>query len=158
MNWKLSLLLFVFFNTDVMAHGGHMATYKYQIESSLILLEFKIESGVLDHFSLDETCENYQSTTALCLVQYLQENTRLSVNGSEVAFELQSSRQDEDHFIIQMVARGDFSASGRLLISNSCFLEYDPEFENRIIVQKEDFAKSYRLDDQHQALKIDLKT
>ena len=157
MNWILSFLLICSWSIDVAAHGGHMATFKYEIAPTAIDLEFKIESGVLEHFKLEEECENYQAATAMCLMQYIREHSFLMHNGTEVAFELQGSSQNEHYQIIHLTAKGNFTNSDQFIIGNECFLEYDSEFENRIIIQKGDFNKSYRLDHHHTELKIDTK-
>lgn len=158
MNWILSFLLVFSWNMDVAAHGGHMATFKYEITPTAIDLEFKIESGVLEHFQLEEECENYQAATAICLMQYIREHSFLTCNGTEVEFQLQGSSENEHYLIIHLTARGDYSNSDRLTVGNECFLEYDSEFENRIIIQKGDFHKSYRLDHRHTELKIDTRS
>ena len=154
MKLKLIILLIVSWSIDMMAHGGHMATFNYQLASNNIILEFTIENAVLNHFPLNDACENYQIATAMCIMQYINKNTSLKINGNKIDFELLSSKQDERLFRIKMIARGDFSACESLSIENACFLEYDRKFENRIIVQKSDFRKSYRLNHKHKALNI----
>jgi len=154
MKIKLTLLLMMFGVLDLLGHGGHMATFKYDIASNNIILEFKIENSILHHFDLEEDCENYKTATAMCLVQYINKKTQLKMDGNKVIFELQSSQKGKDFFTIKMSAQGDFSSYQNLSIGNECFLEFDRKFENRIIVQKDDSIKSYRLNRKHKEITI----
>ena len=149
------LALLNFCASAMMAHGGHMATFKYQITSDQIVLEFNIENEVLDHFDLEKSCENYKVTTALCLLQYINKNAILKIEEEQVTFELLSSQKGEHFFTLKMIAKGDFSESQTIWIKNTCFLKFDRRFENRIMIQKEDFEKSYRLNRKNKKLTID---
>ena len=127
------IALVLFAGQGVLAHGGHTAVYSYQIEAESILLEFRIESSVLQHFDLKSKCEAYETATAWCLAQYIEANSSLRINEEVVRFELVSSRKDEDFFIISMRATGDFSNSAHIQLNNECFLEYDFSFTAQVM-------------------------
>lgn len=154
MKLNLILLLLLFGVNDVSGHGGHMATFKYDITSQNIILEFKIENSILQHFDLKDDCENYETATAICLVQYINKKSSLKLDDKTINFELQSSQKDKDFYIIKMKAKGDFNSHQNLSLANECFLEFDRKFENRIIIQKNDSIKSYRLDRRNKKLTI----
>ena len=59
------ILLFVLGTHQSWAHGGHLATFTYQIEPTVIHLEFRIEVDILDHFDLEKGCPSYEQATAL---------------------------------------------------------------------------------------------
>lgn len=154
MKLNLIILLSIFYCTGILAHGGHMATFSYQFESGQIILEFKIEKSVLEHFDLQDECEHFETATAMCLTRYINENAFLKINHQAVAFELQSSKQDKHFFSIRMIAKSDFSNYENLTVENECFLEYDRKFENRIIIQKQASTKSYRLDRKNKKIQL----
>lgn len=128
-----------------LAHGGHSAIYKYKIDPTSIVLEFQIEKSLLVHFDLSKDCDSYESATALCLFNYLTEKNILKLNQNEIAFSLEGSRQDEKFFKLTMTSAGDYSSSMRISLINTCFLEFDKAFENRIIIESSDSFKSYLL-------------
>lgn len=147
-------LLIGLFSMSIPFHGGHMSIFNFQIEPDAINLEFRIETEVLDHFDLEKKCDNYQSATAFCLFRYIQENTFVSIDDDLLGFALQSAIRDNDLFIVKMRAKGDFSRSEAILLNMKCFYEFDPDFENRIIIQKDTFKKSYRLSSSDKELEI----
>ena len=148
-------ILIIMAGQNLLAHGGHMGVFTYQIEPTSITLEFKIESSALDHFDLKQECDHYETATALCLFQYLNAKSMLHINEDEISFELESARQEEGFFILKMRANGDFYNCGNITLSNKCFWEYDRTFENRIIIQKEGVIKSYLLNYKNTDIIID---
>ncbi|MEL6673335.1 MAG: hypothetical protein AAFR61_14120 [Bacteroidota bacterium] len=140
--------------TGVFAHGGHMATFSYQLTDTYIVLDFRIEQEIIEHLGLDKSCASYQQTSALCLTKYIQEKVDFQLNDCEVAFALEEARVAKGIFHLKLMARGDFSQAGTLELKNTCFFSYDKKFENRVIVQKGAFAKSYRLSASHPQIKL----
>lgn len=155
MKLKFTLLYFLFlYSIEILAHGGHMATFKYQMDGNQISLEFKIEKSIFEHFDLKNKCENFQTATALCLTNYINANTGFKINDEKIAFELQGAKKDHDFFVIEMIAAGKFAEYDHLTISNQCFIEFDRKFENRIIILKNNEIKSYRLNRKNTELNI----
>lgn len=154
---RILLLLFSFSllnNPSIWTHGGHMATYHYHWQEDHIALEFQIEQSVLAHVDLTDVCDNYASATALCLSNYIQSHSQLSYQGKAIVFDLDGAKKTRDLYVIDMIAMGHFPQQDSLELSNRCFLEYDPEFENRIIIQRNHETRSYRLDAEHSHLII----
>lgn len=155
MKFKLFLLI-ILGHLQLMAHGGHVAEYKYSIKGQEILLEFSIESGVLDHFSLEKKYPHYEAAKAICLVQYINENSSLRLNEHTLTFELLSAKEEAGYFTIMLIARFDFMGTEQLRVENGCFIEFDRKFENRIILQRDNTVNSYRLNRKKKHLLIDL--
>ncbi len=137
------------------AHGGHSASYHYEFTGSTIQLEFRIDRSDLAHFELEDECENFETATAFCMMRYLQEHIRVQLNQEEVAFELEGSRTENGYFILNLAADIPPSEAFQLTIANSCFLEFDPEFENQIVLERAGEVKSYRLGYLHRTLVIE---
>ena len=154
MKFKLIILFFCLTGIEMQAHGGHLATFKYSIQAEEIILEFKIENEVLDHFKIEKDCPNFQTATAICLVNHIKENVSFEINNDSVSFELINSKKDKRFFFLVLKAKGDFSNCENIKINNQCFLKYDQRFENRIIIQKGEELKSYRMSKKHQEINI----
>ena len=139
---------------NLMAHGGHSAIFKYQINPNFIELEFQIESIVLDHFDLEKNCESYDIATAWCIGQYINSKNKIIFNNSKIDFELVSSKRGENYFSVKMIAKGDFSNFQNLTLRNKCFFEFDKKFENRVIIQNSEGVKSYLLNRKNTDIEI----
>ena len=135
-------------------HGGHMATYAFEVNAHSIQLDFSIEQEVLEHFPMMEQCENYQLTKALCLSNYIRKHASLEIEGKRVEFEMIGSQQKDDYFQIHMQAEGNFPSASAFTIENTCFYEFDSHFENRIVFSKNGQTDSYRLSVAYPQLEI----
>ncbi|MEO1515394.1 MAG: hypothetical protein AAFV95_10285 [Bacteroidota bacterium] len=155
MKYLLSLLsLMILCSPQASAHGGHTATFGYHLGKQKIVLEFRMEQSVLHHFDFASQCENYQSATALCLANYIQAHSQVAFGEETLTFELSDAKKDGHHFVIRMVATGDFSSSDQLRIQNDCFFEFDPSFENRVVLMSTYGRDSYLLTHKKRKLSI----
>lgn len=148
------LLSGLFLSSLVWAHGGHLATFSYQVESKRVSLTFTIDNATLDHFNMEESCANYKLTKALCLASYVNQKASLLADGKSLVFELVNSSQDDLNFTVHLVATGNFSSVETFVAKNSCFYEFDARFENRIIFEKAGSKNSYRLKSGHDEIEI----
>ena len=155
MSLKLLLLpFFLFPGFEMMTHGGHMASFKYQFEEDQVSLEFRIEHSILDHFDMSERCENFEVATALCLANYINEKLQFNLGGDQLNFELQGAQKDQDFFVLNMKAQAKIPQSTNLLIENECFIEFDRKFANRIIIAGKKETTSYRLNRKNKRLDL----
>ncbi len=145
------LMMFSHYHNTVF-HGGHVATFSYQIESEHILLEFQIESDVLNHFDLTDACPNYKSARAYCISQYINAHQKFTLDQENIEFELVSSKSNRNTFIVKMIAHVEVLEDQNMLIQNDCFISFDRRFENRIIIRRKNAVRSYLLDHQHQTI------
>ena len=152
---KLLLLgCYYLLSGTLIAHGDHSASYHYTFADETLHLEFRIERSNLEHFKFDRQCENFSTATAFCLAHYLEEHIVFELNQEVVDFGLESSITDNDYFILNMSAAIKEGEVDQIKIANSCFLEFDQEFENQIIIEKKGGIKSYRLDHANQSFSI----
>ena len=136
------------------AHGGHMATYSYQVDPDAIYLEFSIEKGILDHFPMERKCETFELTKAFCLLSYIAEHSSLTLNGKEIDFKFDHAEQSKDYFLLQMTAIGSFDQIESFTLENHCFYEFDQTFQNRIVLSRDGKTTSYRLNHQRNSITI----
>lgn len=125
-------------------HIGHLAEYRYQLEGEQLKLEFVIKQEDLLHFDWSDNC-NWSTTTALCLARYLNEKSRIEINGQALSLSLDKSYTENGHFIAHLSAPVENTTIKELKISNSCFWEFNPRFRNRIILEVGAFKGSYML-------------
>lgn len=150
----ISLLILTLCFGTVSAHGGHMATFRYDFHSDGIHLEFKIEEGVLAHFPLRNHYEHYDEAKALCIAHYMQDKVSLLIKGKEVQFEMQGANQQDGYFTIQFSAQQGTKEGAEISIQNTSFYEFDSGFENRVIIGQNGAYTSYRLNRDHDRIQI----
>lgn len=141
----ISILILVMCFGTASAHGGHMATFRYDFHTDGIQLEFKIEEGVLAHFPLRDRYDNYDQVKALCIAHYMRDKVSLMMGGEEVQFELQGASQNDGYYTIQFSARVVAPEKWEMSIQNNCFYEFDAAFENRVIIGQNGDYTSFRL-------------
>ncbi len=135
-------------------HIGHMAEYKYELNEQELTLRFEIEKAELLSYQISQDCD-VRKMTALCTAKYLNQHTLLEINGKKVDFELQQSFTIDDHLIVLMEAKIEDIAIKDLSIENTCFLDFNPIFKNRIIVQMNQYQKSYLLDSKRNSIHLE---
>jgi len=141
----ISILILAMCFGTASAHGGHMATFRYDFHPDGIQLEFKIEEGVLAHFPLRDLYENYDQTKALCIAHYMRDKVSLMIEGKQVQFEMQGASQDDGYYLIQFSAQNVAHERSEISVQNKSFYEFDSTFENRIIIGQNGEYNSYRL-------------
>tara|TARA_B100000768_G_C11220365_1_gene350230 strand:- start:374 stop:799 length:426 start_codon:yes stop_codon:yes gene_type:complete len=125
-------------------HSGHIAEYNYQLSNNYLTLKFVIEKPEVDNFNFNSDC-NVEQMTALCLTKYINEKSHIKINGKTVALKLNDSYTEKNHLIINLKAKVSLDSVKELIIFNSCFYEFNAKFKNRIILDVNQFRKSYLL-------------
>jgi len=139
-----TLSIFLYIVTCSFFHSGHIAEYNYQLSNNYLTLKFVIEKPEVDNFNFNSDC-NVEQMTALCLTKYINEKSHIKINGKTVALKLNDSYTEKNHLIINLKAKVTLDSVKELIIFNSCFYEFNAKFKNRIILDVNQFRKSYLL-------------
>ena len=139
-----TLSIFLYIVTCSFFHAEHIAEYNYQLSDDYLTLKFVIERPEVDNFNFNSDC-NVEQMTALCLTKYINEKSHIKINGKTVALKLNDSYTEKDHLIINLKAKVTLDSVKELIIFNSCFYEFNAKFKNRIILDVNQFQKSYLL-------------
>lgn len=136
-------LVVLFYSLNTIAHGSHMATQKLTFSESNIELEFKINVNTLEHFSTNIFEVNYKLKKGIVLTNYINSKFKIDKN---LTFELVSSQQNEDFFILKLTTTWDTKKYNSIEITSNLFYEVDHHFQNRLIIEDTDGSvSSYRL-------------
>ena len=149
MNFLIIFFLISLVNT---IHVGHIAEYHYQLDESHLRLKFVIEKEELLSFDFDN-CD-LLNMTALCVANYISEHSTISINCKNVEMELQSSYTQDDHFIILLKSEFEISDITEIVIQNDCFYEFNDDFKNRIILDMDQFQKSFLLNQKRNRMQL----
>jgi len=133
-----------------------MATQYFFFSNSEVELEFKIDVHTLSHFSEEAFGEDFDQKKGIVLNQYINENLDLTIDGSDIKFELISSNQNENYLIIKLRAAIETRQNADVVVKSDLFYEFDASFQNRIIIAYDDEQKSYRLNHTNNSIKINL--
>lgn len=125
-------------------HAGHTAEYTYSLEDKHIQMKFSIDKDEFLMFNEDNNC-NTASMTAFCAARYLNAKTVLLINGEAIKFELHNSYSQEEHLVVNLRSVDTLSIVDNIEIHNNCFFEIYPNYRNRVILDFENFQKSYVL-------------
>lgn len=136
-------------------HAGHIAEYYYQWDGNYLNLKFVIEKAELTSFLINGDCD-LETLTAFCTLQYLNSHSSLEINGEKINFELDHSYTDHDHLVIHLKSNSGITSINQINIYNNCFYEFDPGFQNRIIIDAGTFQKSFLLDKEKNKIHLSL--
>lgn len=139
------ILVLSFLAFKAFAHGGHVAVFNYTLAENTIHLEFRIETEVLEHYSLGDKYVDFNQRAAWCLADYIAHKTRLTINGKDIVFELDEASQNKELVTVKMSAKVVFSGSDKVEVVNTCFYEFDRGFSNRVVFEDHKQTKSYLL-------------
>lgn len=150
MNYLLCCLSLLSFN---LFHGEPIAEYYLQSNGKHLELKFIIDEEQLKAFDWRADCD-LQGMTALCTFQYLQEHTKVKINGEEINFELHGSFTQQGHLIVFSGADLHGIKIEDISIHTDSFYEFDGYFKNRMILDVSNFQGSYLLDKQHRLIHL----
>ena len=134
-------------------HVGHMAEYEYELLDNVLTLEFRIEQAELMNFEFGINCD-FKNSMGFCATQYLNNNTILQIDGDTVEFVLIETYKVDDYRIVHFEADLDVESIGEINIENKCFLMFDQDFKNRVIIDIGGFQKSYLLDSKKSSIHL----
>jgi hypothetical protein len=138
----LAISLYIYITS--LLHAGSIAEYQYSLENEELTLRFVIEKEELHHFKFNDDC-NIKQMTALCISTYIANNSFIEINDKKMVFELQNSYTEKDHLIVLLKGTKLVTSVEKITVSNNCFYEFNKKFKNRIILNVEQFQKSYLL-------------
>jgi len=142
-----SILAIIYLN---ILHVGHISAYHFSQVNQEFQLKFTIERNELMNFDTD-LCD-FEGMTALCVSNYLNENTSVIVNGTSVTFELVNATTESNYLIVYLKATDTFDQIDKVEIINNCFYEFNDHFLNRVSIDICDIKKSYILSNQRRKL------
>lgn len=140
----LSTFLSIVFSLSSLPHIGHVAQQEYSFENETIQLKFLVEQGDLNSFAFQETCD-FENMYSMCLANYINSKTDVTVNGQSLEFQLENSFSDNGHMILFLTSTTPVHTPKNLKISTRCFYEFHRSFKNRIILNFDSVQKSYLL-------------
>ena len=149
------LCLSVFLMSSNVMHVGHIAEYNYQLIDEQVHLNFSMDKEDIMLLKLTERCD-MNSTTAHCLTNYLNERSSFVINGKNLKFQLLGSQIRKERIYLQLIADVQVDAIDGIAIKNRVFIEFDPEFKRRILVDIGSFQGSYLLSGDRDELVLDV--
>ena len=136
----LSLILM----TTNLLHVGQVAEYYFSLYENQLQIKFVIEKDELFNFKFEGDCD-IQKTTSICIANYIKSNSTIHINDEKIYLELGESYTDNGHLIVYFMAKLKNVEIKNLSIQNQCFYEFDSDYKNRIILDLDQFQKSYLL-------------
>jgi hypothetical protein len=136
----LSLILI---STNLL-HVGQVAEYYFSLHENQLQMKFVIEKDELFNFEFEGDCD-FKKTTSLCIANYINSNFIIKINDEKINLELGDSYTDNGHLIVYFMAKLKNVEIQNLSIQNQCFYEFDSDYKNRIILNLDQFQKSYLL-------------
>ena len=143
----LSLILL----TTNLLHVGQVAEYYFSLHENELQMKFVIEKDELFNFEFEGNCD-LQNTTSLCIANYIKSNFTVTINNEKINLDLSDSYTDNGHFIVYFMAKLKNVEIQNLSIQNQCFYEFDSNYKNRIILNLNQFQKSYLLTKEKHAI------
>ena len=136
----LSLLVM----TTNLLHVGQVAEYYFSLHEGQLQMKLVIEKDELFNFEFEGECD-FQKTTSLCIANYIKTNSTIKINDEKISFDLGDSYTDHGHLIVYFIAELKNVEIQNISIQNQCFYEFDSDYKNRIILNLDQFQKSYLL-------------
>ncbi len=139
-----SIVLSLILMTTNPLHVGQVAEYYFSLQENQLQMKFVIEKDELFNFKFEGECD-FQKTTSLCIANYIKSNSSIKINNEKINFEIGDSYTDHGHLIVYFMAKLKNVEIQNLRIQNQCFYEFDSDYKNRIILNLNQFQKSYLL-------------
>jgi len=130
--------------TTNLLHVGQVAEYYFSLYENQLQIKFVIEKDELFNFKFEGDCD-IQKTTSICIANYIKSNSTIHINDEKIYLELGESYTDNGHLIVYFMAKLKNVEIKNLSIQNQCFYEFDSDYKNRIILDLDQFQKSYLL-------------
>ena len=139
-----SIVLSLILMTTKLLHVGQVAEYYFSLHEAQLQMKFVIEKDELFNFEFEGDCD-LQKTTSLCIANYIKTNSTIKINDEKINFDLGDSYTDHGHLIVYFIAELKNAEIQNISIQNQCFYEFDSDYKNRIILNLDQFQKSYLL-------------
>ena len=139
-----SIFLSLILMTTNLLHVGQVAEYYFSLYENQLQIKFVIEKDELFNFKFEGDCD-FQKTTSLCIANYINLNFTVKINDEKINLDLGDSYTDNGHLIVYFIAKLKNVEIQNLSIQNQCFYEFDSDYKNRIILNLDQFQKSYLL-------------
>jgi len=125
-------------------HVRLVAEHYFSLHEGQLQMKFVIEKDELLNFEFEGDC-NFQQTTSLCISNYIKTNSTIKINDEKINFDLGNSYTNHGHLIIFFIAKLKNIEIQNISIQNQCFYEFDSDYKNRMILNLDQFQKSYLL-------------
>ena len=139
-----SIFLSLILMSTNLLHVGQVAEYYFSLHENQLQMKFVIEKDELFNFEFEGDCD-FKKTTSLCIANYINSNFIIKINDEKINLELGDSYTDNGHLIVYFMAKLKNVEIQNLSIQNQCFYEFDSDYKNRIILNIDQFQKSYLL-------------
>ena len=139
-----SIFLSLILMTTNLLHVGQVAEYYFSLYENQLQIKFVIEKDELFNFKFEGDCD-FQKTTSLCIANYINLNFTVKINDEKINLELGDSYTDNGHLIVYFMAELKTVEIQSISIQNQCFYEFDSDYKNRMILNLDQFQKSYLL-------------
>jgi len=139
-----SIVLYLILITTNLLHVGQVAEYYFSLNENQLQMKFVIEKDELFNFKFKGDCD-FQKTTSICIANYINSNFTVKINNVKIDLDLGDSFTDNGHLIVYFIAKLKNVEIQNLSIQNQCFYEFDSDYKNRIILNLDQFQKSYLL-------------
>ncbi len=139
-----SIVLSLILMTTNPLHVGQVAEYYFSLHEDQLQMKFVIEKDELFNFEFESDCD-FQKTTSLCIANYIKSNATIKINDKKINFDLGDSYTDHGHLIVYFITELKNVEIENISIQNQCFYEFDSDYKNRIILNLDQFQKSYLL-------------
>lgn len=125
-------------------HAEELSESHYYLDQNHIVATFEIDQEELRHYRMLMNCKK-NNLLDLCAGDYILEHTQLTVNGSNVTFELEGSSVYNGHTILNFKSKKTYDNITSIEVQNRCFYEVNPNFKNRVRIEFNTLNKSFLL-------------
>jgi hypothetical protein len=125
-------------------HIGNISISNLSSVDHKIQFDFFIDAKEFQMLSANETCTT-SSMQALCVVNYINNRCVLKINSKLIQFELTSASNVNGHLKVRMTSLEKHSKIESIELENTCFYDVYPSYKNRIVLDFEEYQKSYLL-------------
>lgn len=127
-----------------MLHVGQTAEYEYSIVNDKVQLEITLENSEMKSLELNSSCDA-NKMTALCVSNYIIENSELKINNESVSFVLTDSHVVDDHLVIVLTSTATYKSVKSVEVTQNSFYKFFSGYKNRVVLNFEKFKGSYML-------------
>lgn len=144
-NFGLSLMISLI-SLTAQAHAGHQAFFDFEVIDGQLGLIVKMEQyDLIAVLAEEDPCDETTNIT-WCAARYIKENFECIINGTASALEMEESKENEGYLMVTFGLNAPEQVE-TIEVENTCFVNYDPSYENIIRFNFQGESVSYKMTD-----------
>lgn len=144
---KLAALILISISSsiEIYPHEGKQAFYQLRVEHGDLMLISKMEiPDVKKCLDAERFCEKEQDFY-WCAAEWIATYIKVEVNGQSYPLAFETSYKQDGHLMVTHLLGETPESIADLRITNRCFLQTMPEYENIIQIKTESINEGYKL-------------